>query len=165
MLTELITLLLTCKDTSEYMYSWIYAVIDLNFERTKIFANSYITSSFGFIMNVVAVLLKIFFEDRNLRYSDFVFEIIKEIDFVYCLTTHPLNFSKHERFSSDEITKEYIDTYSLEVINKEKYNDKTKLFFLTHILMFYVVKTFDEEYTKIINRISEMMGQGAHSDS
>jgi len=152
------------KDTCEYLYSWFYAVIDLNFERTKMYANSFITSSFGFLMNVISVLLKIFYEDKNLKNNDEIFEIVKEIDLVHCITTHPINFSKYERINNEDSIRDYLNSFSVDLLNKEKYNNKTKLYFIINILQFYIVKNFDEEYSKIINQISEMIHQGKRDD-
>ena len=157
-------LLLKNKETNDYLYNWIYAIVDLNFERTKMYSNAYITSSFGFIMNIIYVLLRLFYEDNNLKNNDDIFQIIKEIDLVYCITTSPINFEKFERINNEDSIRSFLNSFSHDVIDKEKYNNRTKLYFIINILQFYIIKSFDEEYSKIINQMSAMIRMGKRDD-
>lgn len=151
--------------TRSALFNWFYTLLSLNFERTKMYQNNQTTSTIGFLLNCLVILLKIFFEQQNflgLTYSEYVFNIVSEIDPLFTLSKNKINFSKFDRVNPD-LVKEIIENEE-EEYNYKDYSLATQLFFGMNHLMAISIKSFDEELGFIANKYDDLIKENKTSD-
>ena len=125
------------------------------------YVNPYIVSTIGFIFNVIIILFKVFDEKNNFFGINLTKEVA-EIDYFYSITTNTINFSKFDRINHDDV-KELIEK-KLALCNQDSFSLNTKLYFILHCLLNYVLKSFEEEYTKILQQIQTLASSGQIAD-
>ena len=136
-------------------------MINLNLERNKMYVNPYNVSTLGFLNNIIFILLK-FLDDKNTFFGTNLMKEIADIDYFYSITTNTVNFSKFERINSDDVKDIFEKEY--EVYNKQSYSLNTKLYFIIHCLLNYVLKNLEEEYRKILNQVQTYVSSGLFND-
>jgi len=161
------------KETQTAIFDWIYTVINLNFDRTKMYQMNQNSSTIGFLLNILILVLKLFFEFQgniynvnlsniNIGYNNIVFKIIAQIDPLFTLSTNKINFFKYDRVNGD-LAKEIINNDDDE-FNLKDFNLTTKLFFVTHTLINLTIKSFDEEVNYILKKYEDLIQEGKTSD-
>jgi hypothetical protein len=151
--------------TRKAVFDWIYRLIELNFEKTKMYQNHSTSSSLGFLLNTLIVLLKIFFDQSTylkLQYPEFIFKIISDVDPLFTISNNRINFKKFERVNSDMV-KAILENEDDDHNNKE-YNLNTQMFFIIHTLLSYTLKTFDDEISFISNKLEELQKENKVND-
>ena len=125
------------------------------------YVNPYNVSTLGFLNNIIFILLK-FLDDKNTFFGTNLMKEIADIDYFYSITTNTVNFSKFERINSDDVKDIFEKEY--EVYNKQSYSLNTKLYFIIHCLLNYVLKNLEEEYRKILNQVQTYVSSGLFND-
>lgn len=155
---QLVYTLYSVNDTTRSaVNAWVYQIINLNLERIKMYANHQVTSSIGFLLNILIISLKIFFDQQTilkLNHSEFLFKVISEIDPLFSVSTVKINFSKFDR-TNNELAKEIVDNETEEQ-NKKEPNLNTELFFIVNSLLSITIKSLDDEFTRMNNKYDEL---------
>ena len=141
--------------------NYFYSIINLNLDWQKTFKNFMVLSSHGFLLNMLYLCLNLFFYECKKKFVDeditknknYKMKVIKYINTKFCLNDKNIMFSKFNSICS-ELTKEYVE------INKAKsesikYNKITKLFFICHSLMNYVLPSLMKFYMEVTKAASQ----------
>ena len=156
------------KNNKEKIFDYFYSIIETNFEFNKINTNYNLTSSIGFIFNCFLIGLNLFFEEckiilnetgknnikNSLKEINNIIKIIKKIDFNFVLSDEKIKFSKFNIISS-EISKILRENYK-----EKEFNNVTKLFFINHILLGYIIVKIKESYYNLFEKIIPFLSQG-----
>lgn len=148
------------------LFSWIYHLIALNFERSKLYANKMIVSSYGFLFNTIYVLSRIFFEiskELKMNFSQFIQRVIFDVDPLFTISSKFIEFKKYERVNPD-IVKEIIENEE-ENQNFGEFNLITRLFFICHTLINLTIKPFEDEYSRLAEQYDELISSNSINDS
>jgi hypothetical protein len=144
------------------LFNWIYSFISYNLDKLKLYQNNPNLSTMGSMLNVLAILLKIFFDQQiylKIDYPVFIFKAVSEIDPLFTLSSNRINFGKiFERINS-ALVKEIIVNESDEY-NYKEYNLNTELFFIINTMISLTVKNFDEDLIAVSNKIDDMYRNG-----
>ena len=125
--------------------NYFFSIINLNLDWQKTIKNSKIISSHGFLINILFLCLNLFFNEcfkkfsheENIKNKDYKIKVIKYINTKFCLNDKKILFSKFNSICS-LLIKDYVNTNKLKS-ESIKYNIITKLFFICHSLMNYVL--------------------------
>ncbi len=153
------------NETNTAIFNWLYTLINCNFERTKMYQNNQNTTSLGFLLNCLCVLMKIFFDLHTTNFnlqSISIFKTIAEIDPLYTLARNNINFSKYDRVNAD-LAKEIINNEDDEYDYKE-FNLTTRLFFTIHAMINISVKCLSDEVSKVAQNHDDMIQENKTSD-
>ena len=149
-LSEIVIILDEYND--EKSLNYFYSVINLNIDWQKTMKNFMVISSHGFLLNILFLSLNLFFNEcsklnsneENNKNKEYKIEIIKFINTKFCLSDKKIHFSKFNQICSSLI-KEYTDIYKSKS-ESIQYNIITKLFFICHSLMNYVLPALMKFY-------------------
>ena len=153
------------KDPFYTILNWAYELIKLNLDKIKLYKNTEVLSTDGFLMNVIIILNKIIFKEYEAgiqneeNYSYFIFKMVGKIDSLFTLTDKYIPFSKFDRTNPEEVNpllKEANDnapaTFSI----------YTKLFFIQQTFIYITIKNFMNTVEmfsrKVQDKISENGG-------
>ena len=153
------------KDPFYTILNWAYELIKLNLDKIKLYKNTEVLSTDGFLMNVIIILNKIIFKEYEAgiqneeHYSYFIFKMVGKIDSLFTLTDKYIPFSKFDRTNPEEVNpllKEANDnapaTFSI----------YTKLFFIQQTFIYITIKNFMNTVEmfsrKVQDKISENGG-------
>ena len=153
------------KDPVYTILNWAYELIKLNLDKIKLYKNTEVLSTDGFLMNVIIILNKIIFKEYEAgiqneeNYSYFIFKMVGKIDSLFTLTDKYIPFSKFDRTNPEEVNpllKEANDnapaTFSI----------YTKLFFIQQTFIYITIKNFMNTVEmfsrKVQDKISENGG-------
>ena len=158
-LSEIIKILEEFDD--EKSLNYFFSVININFDWQKTVKNFMILSSHGFLLNIFYLSLDLFFsecqksikEENFNKNKDYVIKAIKHINTKFCLNDKKIIFSKFNPIYAI-ISKEYMES------NKGKsegikYNKITKLFFICHSLMNYIIPALTKFYMEASKAASQ----------
>jgi ubiquitin conjugation factor E4 B len=152
--------------TRQGLLDWVYKLIVLNFDRTKMYQMLQNCSTLGYLLNVLKVLLKIFFDQQTYlskAYSEFIFKTVADIDPLFTLSNNKLNFSKYERVNPD-LVKQIIENEEDDEYNYKDYNLTTQLFFIINNIAHLTLKTFDDEITQISQKLEQLYNENKTND-
>ena len=149
-LAEVLKILEECDD--EKSINYFYSVINKNLDWQKTIKNFMNLSSISFLLNILYLCLTLFFyechkyksEDSNSKNKEYKIKSIKHINTKFCLNDQNILFSKFNVIYS-MICKDYIEANKFKS-ESVKYNLITKLFFICHSLMGYVLPTLMKLY-------------------
>jgi hypothetical protein len=133
---------------------YLFDAVKLNIERNKTFFNNFAVSSLGFLLCISHIALNLLFTNEHGKKVDNINDIIREIDFDFCLNNSIIDFSKFEKISilsveeANSIKEKYKKTYEISYCNS-----KTYLYFTIHIILHYYLRNLDEEYVKILQHV------------
>ena len=136
----------------EKALNYFFSVINMNFDWQKTIKNFMILSSHGFLLNTLYLSLHLFFsechkymgEESDSKNKDYKIKAIKYINTKFCLNDKKIHFSKFNMIYS-MICKEYIDSNKTKS-EGIKFNKITKLFFICHSLMNYIIPSLMKFY-------------------
>ena len=164
-LSKLVNNLNECDN--EKTLNYFFNIININFDWSKTIEKFPTTSSFGFLINILFLSLNLFFTECYKNFGDmekrknneYKIKVIKLINTKFCLNDQNIMFSKFSVIYSDKL-KDYIE------LNKTKsesinYNIFTKLFFICHSLMDYVLPNLIKLYreaNKVANEAVNTLG-------
>jgi len=128
--------------------------VRLNIERNKTFFNNFTVSSLGFLLCISHIALNLLFTNENGKKIENINDLIREIDFDFCLNNSIIDFSKFEKISilSVEEANSVIDKYK-KILEISSCSSKTYLYFIIHIILHYYLRNLDEEYVKILQHV------------
>ena len=149
-LSEILKILEEFDD--EKSLNYFFNVINLNIDWQKTIKNFMMLSSIGFLLNMLFLCLNLFFaechkhnNENNIDKSkEYKINGIKYINTKFCLNDKKILFSKFNLIYS-MICKEYIDANKAKS-ESLKFNLITKLFFICHSLMNYIIPTLMKLY-------------------
>ena len=149
-LSEILKILEEFDD--EKSLNYFFNVINLNIDWQKTIKNFMMLSSIGFLLNMLFLCLNLFFaechkhnNENNIDKSkEYKINGIKYINTKFCLNDKKILFSKFNLIYS-MICKEYIDANKVKS-ESLKFNLITKLFFICHSLMNYIIPTLMKLY-------------------
>ena len=149
-LVEVLKILEECDD--EKSINYFYSVINKNLDWQKTIKNFMNLSSISFLLNILYLCLTLFFyechkyksEDSNSKNKEYKIKSIKHINTKFCLNDKNILFSKFNVIYS-MICKDYIEANKVKS-ESVKYNLITKLFFICHSLMGYILPTLMKLY-------------------
>ena len=149
-LSEILKILEEFDD--EKSLNYFFNVINLNIDWQKTIKNFMMLSSIGFLLNMLFLCLNLFFaechkhnNENNIDKSkEYKINGIKYINTKFCLNDKKILFSKFNLIYS-MICKEYIDANKVKS-ESIKFNLITKLFFICHSLMNYIIPTLMKLY-------------------
>ena len=149
-LSEILKILEEFDD--EKSLNYFFNVINLNIDWQKTIKNFMMLSSIGFLLNMLFLCLNLFFaechkhnNENNIDKSkEYKINAIKYINTKFCLNDKKILFSKFNLIYS-MICKEYIDANKVKS-ESIKFNLITKLFFICHSLMNYIIPTLMKLY-------------------
>ena len=149
-LSEILKILEQFDD--EKSLNYFFNVINLNIDWQKTIKNFMMLSSIGFLLNMLFLCLNLFFaechkhnNENNIDKSkEYKINGIKYINTKFCLNDKKILFSKFNLIYS-MICKEYIDANKVKS-ESIKFNLITKLFFICHSLMNYIIPTLMKLY-------------------
>ena len=149
-LVEVLKILEECDD--EKSINYFYSVINKNLDWQKTIKNFMNLSSISFLLNILYLCLTLFFyechkyksEDSNSKNKEYKIKSIKHINTKFCLNDKNILFSKFNVIYS-MICKDYIEANKVKS-ESVKYNLNTKLFFICHSLMGYILPTLMKLY-------------------
>jgi len=149
-LVEVLKILEECDD--EKSINYFYSVINKNLDWQKTIKNFMNLSSISFLLNILYLCLTLFFyechkyksEDSNSKNKEYKIKSIKHINTKFCLNDQNILFSKFNVIYS-MICKDYIEANKVKS-ESVKYNLITKLFFICHSLMGYILPTLMKLY-------------------
>ena len=132
--------------------NYFFNVINLNIDWQKTIKNFMMLSSIGFLLNMLFLCLGLFFgechkynnENNNDKNKEYKIKGIKYINTKFCLNDKKILFSKFNLIYS-MICKEYIDANKAKS-ESIKFNLITKLFFICHSLMNYIIPALMKLY-------------------
>ena len=169
LLVNFMDLLLKSNSSQEETFNFIFDLINKNYEKQKLYHNQYITSSNGFLLNFSQGLLKILIEkSSDLDYQEFSssynsFLIINEIDALFSSINTPLlNLERFERINHT-LASDFLKNEK-EKINSKNFNKITKLFFSIHVLISYIIKNLETEYTNVLSQLGKMFQMQLYND-
>lgn len=147
----------SCRDK---LLSWLYYLISINMGKLKMYHDERKFSTNLFILNIIFVLLKIFFGEQNqkknsLIYSKFLFSLVGEIDPLFTLTKYKIDFTHFDR-TNPEIIKEILkDEASLQELIPKKTNINSELFFILHVLFTFSLSYIQRDIFRIQQKIND----------
>ena len=152
-LAEILKLLEEFDDDKSLNY--FFSVINLNFDWQKTIKNFMVLSSIGYLLNMLYLCLSLFFvechkfksEENEFKNKDYKIKVIKYINTKFCLNDKKIMFSKFNSIYS-LICKEYIESNKAKS-ESIKYNTITKLFFICHSLMDYIIPALMKLYMEV----------------
>ena len=136
----------------EKSLNYFYSVINKNFDWQKTIKNFMTLSSLGFLLNMLYLCLNLFFsechkyknEENDYKNKEYKIKSIKYINTKFCLNDKNILFSKFNLIYS-MICKDYIEANKVKS-ESIKYNLITKLFFICHSLMDYIIPALMKLY-------------------
>jgi len=136
----------------EKTLDYFFSIINLNLDWQKTIKNFNIISSHGFLLNILFLSLNLFFyechkkfgDEENKKNKDYKVKVIKYINTKFCLNDKKIIFSKFNSIYSDAI-KNYVNENKSKS-ESIKYNRITKLFYICHSLMNYVLPAIMKFY-------------------
>ena len=149
-LSEILKILEEFDDDKSLNY--FFNVINLNIDWQKTIKNFMMLSSLGFLLNMLYLCLNLFFSechkynsgDNIEKNKEYKIKAIKYINTKFCLNDKKIHFSKFNLIYS-MICKEYIDA-NKNTSENIKFNLITKLFFICHSLMNYIIPNLMKLY-------------------
>ena len=149
-LSEILKILEEFDDDKSLNY--FYNVINLNVDWQKTIKNFMMLSSIGFLLNMLFLCLNLFFaechkhnnENNVDKSKEYKINGIKYINTKFCLNDKKIHFSKFNLIYS-LVCKEYIDANKSKS-ESTKFNLITKLFFICHSLMNYIIPALMKLY-------------------
>ena len=149
-LSEILKILEEFDD--EKSLNYFFNVINLNIDWQKTIKNFMNLSSISFLLNILYLCLTLFFyechkyknEDSDSQNNEYKIKSIKHINTKFCLNDKNILFSKFNIIYS-MICKDYIEANKVKS-ESVKYNLITKLFFICHSLMGYILPTLMKLY-------------------
>ena len=149
-LSEILKILEEFDD--EKSLNYFFNVINLNIDWQKTIKNFMMLSSIGFLLNMLFLCLNLFFaechkhnNENNIDKSkEYKINGIKYINTKFCLNDKKILFSKFNLIYS-MICKEYTEANKVKS-ESIKFNLITKLFFICHSLMNYIIPTLMKLY-------------------
>ena len=158
-LSEIIKILEEFDD--EKSLNYFFSVININFDWQKTVKNFMILSSHGFLLNIFYLSLDLFFsecqksikEENFNKNKDYVIKAIKHINTKFCLNDKKIIFSKFNPIYAI-ISKEYMESNKAKS-ESIKYNKITKLFFICHSLMNYIIPALTKFYMEASKAASQ----------
>ena len=158
LLTEIVNILDEFDD--EKCLNYFFSIINLNLDWQKTIKNFMILSSHGFLLNILYLCLNLFFYECHKNYGDednkskeYKIKVIKHINTKFCLNDNKIMFSKYNSICSTLI-KEYTEA-NKQKSESIKYNLVTKLFFICHSLMHYVIPALTKFYMEVNKAASQ----------
>ena len=158
LLTEIVNILDEFDD--EKCLNYFFSVINLNLDWQKTMKNFMVLSSHGFLLNILYLSLNLFFYECHKSYGDeenkskeYKIKVIKHINTKFCLNDNHIMFSKYNSICSTLI-KEYTEA-NKQKSESIKYNLVTKLFFICHSLMYYVIPALTKFYMEVNKAASQ----------
>ena len=150
LLTDIVQILDDYDD--EKCLNYFYSIVNLNLDWQKTYKNFATISSHGFLLNILHLCLNLFFYECHKNFGDeednknkeYIIKVIKYINTKFCLNDSKIMFSKFNLICSS-LCKDYIDANKTKS-ESIKYNIITKLFFISHSLMFYVLPALSKFY-------------------
>ena len=131
--------------------NYFFSTININLDWQKTIKNFMTLSSLGFLMNMLSLSLNLFFNEchkyaseDDYKNKEYKIKVIKFINTKFCLNDKYILFSKFNPIYSMSC-KEYIESNKAQS-QSIKYNIITKLFFISHSLMNYVIPTLMKLY-------------------
>ena len=150
---ELLTDIIKTLDEfdEEKSLNYFFSTININLDWQKTIKNFMTLSSLGFLMNMLSLSLNLFFNEchkyaseDDYKNKEYKIKVIKFINTKFCLNDKYILFSKFNPIYSMSC-KEYIESNKAQS-QSIKYNIITKLFFISHSLMNYVIPTLMKLY-------------------
>ena len=149
-LAEILKILEECDD--EKSINYFYSIINKNFDWQKTIKNFMNLSSISFLLNLLHLCLNLFFyechkyknEDSDYKSKEYKIKSIKHINTKFCLNDKNILFSKFNVIYSMS-SKDYFEANKVKS-ESIKYNLITKLFFICHSLMGYILPTLMKLY-------------------
>ena len=159
LLSNIVQILEECNE--EKTLNYFFSVINLNIDWQKTMKNFMVISSHGFLLNILFLSLNLFFnechkkfgDEENVKNKEYKVKAIKYINTKFCLNEKYIKFSKFNEIYSDKI-KDYIEENKAKS-ESIKYNIITKLFFICHCLMNYVLPSLMKFYMEINKAASQ----------
>ena len=136
----------------EKSLNYFFTTININLDWQKTIKNFMILSTFGFLLNMLNLCLNLFFsechkhmsQDNDPKNKEYKIKCIKYINTKFCLNDKKIIFSKFNLIYS-MISKDYIESNKVKS-ESIKYNLITKLFFICHSLMNYIIPALMKLY-------------------
>jgi ubiquitin conjugation factor E4 B len=155
------------KEAREGLLNWIFTLISQNMDKLKLYQSQQTTSTLGYLINVLYIMLKIFFDqfqymETFTEYSDFIFYMVSKIDPLFTISNNKINFSKFDRVNAD-LVKEIIENENMEQDNKE-WSLQTYLYFICSTLITFTIKPLDDELGHLGSKLQQLEKEGKSSD-
>ena len=147
-------------DSEHTIMKWIYKLISVNIDKLKLYKQETKLSSNGYLLNVLLILMKIFF--RNLEkgeqdekaYSEYIFKVVSDIDPLFSLTNNKIDFSRIER-ANPNVVHLIIQDEGYKNDIPEKFSIYSELFFIIHMITTYSIKSFTNQITQLNKKTEE----------
>ena len=150
------------KDPFCSILDWVYELIKLNLDKTKLYQKREVLTSDGFLMNIIIIINKIIFKEfesgiqNEQNYSNFIFKMVGKIDALYTLTDNYIPFSKFDR-TNPEIVRVLIKEANENV--PASFNIYTKLFFIQELFIHLTIQHFQRTVEMFGRKVQERVDQ------
>ena len=150
------------KDPFCSVLDWVYELIKLNLDKTKLYQKREVLTSDGFLMNIIIIINKIIFKEfesgiqNEQNYSNFIFKMVGKIDALYTLTDNYIPFSKFDR-TNPEIVRVLIKEANENV--PASFNIYTKLFFIQELFIHLTIQHFQRTVEMFGRKVQERVDQ------
>ena len=149
-------------DQEHTIMKWMYLLISFNLEKLKTYKDEKRLSSNGYLLNILMILMKIFFRDLEKReqsekaYSEYIFKVVGEIDTLFSLTKDKIDFFQIGR-TNPNIVESILqdDNYKNDI--PEKFSFYSELFFIIQMICAYTIKSFTNQITQLNKMTEELL--------
>ena len=149
------------KDPFYSILDWVYELIRLNLDKMKLYQNSELLTTNGFLMNVIIILNKILFKEyesgiqSEQNYSNFIFKIVGKIDALFTFTNEYIPFNKFDRTNPEVVNALTKDNE----IATGTFSIYTKLFFIQEIFIYLVLKNFHNTVERFSRKVQDKISE------
>ena len=149
-------------DYEHTIMKWIYKLIRINLDKIKIYKEENKLSSNGFLLNILMILMKIFFRDlekgeqNEKTYSEYIFKVVGSIDTLFSLTNDKIDFSKIER-TNPNVVQLILQDDNYKNDFPEKFSIYSELFFIIQMIVTYTIKSFTNQITQLNKMTEELL--------
>ena len=146
------TMFLSSENNKESILKWVFALINYNLDRAKTVFHKLQVSSLGFILNILFILMKLYFSDivKNMTES----EEIEKIQLSYSNSNEDIKIAKYDKIL--KIEQNNNNNFEKKKDEEIEFNCISRLFFTIQTLIHLVLKNYHSEYEKLTREIDDL---------